>query len=401
MNSQSFSDSPSLDSTDPDEVAASLKNSEILVADDCDATRAVLKKHLQDLGFTNITEASNGQGTIEELLENPYDLILLDIKMPDMNGVEILETKNEHPKLKEVPTIVISTLEHVDLALKCIEAGAEDFFVKPPNKTILRARVKTSLEKKRLREMGRAQTQVNHALELARNSLGDMDRLLFERLEEKKELVEIEKEKSEGLLMNVLPETIAGRLKAGEKTIANSHQAVSVMFADLCGFTALSRKTSPADLVTMLNGIFTAFDEIVKKHRVEKIKTIGDCYMLVGGLPYHRDDHARAVADAALEMIEVLERINKKNSTDLAMRIGIHSGPVVAGVIGKIKLTYDLWGDTVNLASRMESTGMPGKIHISEQTRNELASRFELEERGMIECKGLGLVKTFFLKARR
>ena len=146
--------------------------------------------------------------------------------MPDMNGVEILETKNEHPKLKEVPAIVISTSEHVDLALKCIDTGAEDFLVKPPHKTILRASVKTSLETKRLREMGRAQTQVNHALELARNSLGDMDRLLFERLEEKKELVEIEKEKSEGLLMNGLPETIAGRLKAGERKSKPSEIAI-------------------------------------------------------------------------------------------------------------------------------------------------------------------------------
>jgi adenylate cyclase len=227
-----------------------------------------------------------------------------------------------------------------------------------------------------------------------------MDRILFERLQEKNDLVEIEKEKSDGLLMNILPGTIAGRLKAGEKTIANRHHVVSVMFADLCGFTKLSRKTNPGDLVTMLNDIFTAFDDIVKNHRVEKIKTIGDCYMMVGGLPDHRDDHARAVADAALQMIQVLERINKKRGTDLAMRIGIHSGPVVAGVIGKIKLTYDLWGDTVNVASRMESTGMPGRIHISQQTRDELVSHFDLEDRGMVECKGLGQVKTFFLNGR-
>jgi class 3 adenylate cyclase len=341
--------------------------------------RIVLTKALQELGFTNISEAVDGRDAIKKLSEGSYELMLLDMEMPEMNGIEVLIAKNTVPKLKEVPTIVISATEQVDLAVKCIEAGAEDYLLKPPNNTLLRARVTTSLEKKRLR---------------------DMDRILFARLQEEKELVEIEKEKSEHLLLNILPGTIAGRLKAGEKTIANGHQIVSVLFADLCGFTKLSRKTSPADLVSMLNEIFTTFDDIVKNHGVEKIKTIGDCYMLVGGLPNPRDDHAHAVADTALEMVQALERINKNRDIDLAMRIGIHSGPVVAGVIGKIKFTYDIWGDTVNVASRMESSGLPGKIHISEQTMAELNSQFNLEERGMVECKGLGQVKTFFVNGR-
>ena len=369
----------SFESMKPDEVSASLKDAAILVADDSRLMRIVLKKALQELGFTNISEALDGRDAIRKLSESPYELMLLDMEMPEMNGVEVLAAKNTDPKLKEVPAIVISASEHVDLAVKCIEAGAEDYLVKPPNNTLLRARVTTSLEKKRLR---------------------DMDRLLFARLQEEKELVEIEKEKSERLLLNILPGTIAGRLKAGEKTIANGHPIVSVMFADLCGFTALSRKTTPENLVRMLNEIFTAFDNIVESHRVEKIKTIGDCYMMVGGLPNHRDDHAHVVADAAIEMVEALKRINEKNGTELAMRIGIHSGPVVAGVIGKIKFTYDLWGDTVNVASRMESSGMPGRIHLSEQTRATLDSHFILEERGMVECKGLGQVKTFFLNGR-
>jgi len=362
-----------------DELSGSLKDSAILVVDDSRLMRIVLTKALQELGFTNISEAVDGRDAIKKLSEGSYELMLLDMEMPEMNGIEVLIAKNTVPKLKEVPTIVISATEQVDLAVKCIEAGAEDYLLKPPNNTLLRARVTTSLEKKRLR---------------------DMDRILFARLQEEKELVEIEKEKSEHLLLNILPGTIAGRLKAGEKTIANGHQIVSVLFADLCGFTKLSRKTSPADLVSMLNEIFTTFDDIVKNHGVEKIKTIGDCYMLVGGLPNPRDDHAHAVADTALEMVQALERINKNRDIDLAMRIGIHSGPVVAGVIGKIKFTYDIWGDTVNVASRMESSGLPGKIHISEQTMAELNSQFNLEERGMVECKGLGQVKTFFVNGR-
>ncbi len=362
-----------------DELSGSLKDSAILVADDSRLMRIVLTKARRELGVTNISEAVDGRDAIKKLSEGSYELMLLDMEMPEMNGIEVLIAKNTVPKLKEVPTIVISATEQVDLAVKCIEAGAEDYLLKPPNNTLLRARVTTSLEKKRLR---------------------DMDRILFARLQEEKELVEIEKEKSEHLLLNILPGTIAGRLKAGEKTIANGHQIVSVLFADLCGFTKLSRKTSPADLVSMLNEIFTTFDDIVKNHGVEKIKTIGDCYMLVGGLPNPRDDHAHAVADTALEMVQALERINKNRDIDLAMRIGIHSGPVVAGVIGKIKFTYDIWGDTVNVASRMESSGLPGKIHISEQTMAELNSQFNLEERGMVECKGLGQVKTFFVNGR-
>ncbi len=368
-----------MESIRPDEVSNSLSDAEILVVDDSRLMRIVLTKALQELGFTHITEAINGREAIEKLKERPYDLMLLDMEMPEMNGDEVLLAKSQDPKLKEVPTIVISASEHIDLAVKCIEAGAEDYLIKPPNPTLLRARVNTSLEKKRLR---------------------DMDRLLFARLQEEKELVEIEKEKSERLLLNILPASIARQLRNEGQTIANGHKMVTVMFADICGFTELSRNTSPSDLVTLLNGIFVAFDNIVENYGLEKIKTIGDCYMMVGGLPNHRDDHAHAVADASLEMLEALEYINEQNNISLAMRVGVHSGPVVAGVIGKIKFTYDIWGDTVNVASRMESSGMPGKIQISEQTQAELDSHFDLAERGMVDCKGLGQMKTFFLTGR-
>lgn len=379
MNNQLSTESNSVAEIKPEEVADSLKKSAVLVADDSRLMRMVLTKALQDLGFNNIDTAVDGRDAINKLLEKPYDLMLLDMEMPEMNGLEVLTNMNFDSRIKGTPTIVISGNEQIDLAVQCIEAGAEDYLIKPPNPTLLRARVTTSLEKKRLR---------------------NLDKLRFAQLQAEKELVEFEKEKSERLLLNILPGAIAGRLKGGEKTIANGHHIVSVMFADLCGFTALSRKTTPDDLVRMLNEIFTAFDNIVENHRVEKIKTIGDCYMMVGGLPNHRDDHAHVVADAAIEMVEALKRINEKNGTELAMRIGIHSGPVVAGVIGKIKFTYDLWGDTVNVASRMESSGMPGRIHLSEQTRATLDSHFILEERGLVECKGLGQVKTFFLNGR-
>jgi class 3 adenylate cyclase len=363
----------------PDQVAATLKKAQVLVVDDSRMMRAALSRSLRELGFTNISEAVDGGDAIHKLLEKSYDLMLLDMEMPVMNGMEVLAAMKLDSRLGGVPVIVISAADQIEKAVQCIEAGAEDYLPKPPALTLLRARVTSALEKKRLR---------------------DLDRLRFAQLQAEKELVELEKEKSEKLLLNILPGAIAGRLKSGEKTIANGHETVSVMFADLCGFTALSRKTNPANLVEMLNSIFTAFDLIVEKHGVEKIKTIGDCYMMVGGLPTHRDDHAQVVADAALEMVEALEHLNQVNGTDLKMRVGIHTGPVVAGVIGKIKFTYDLWGDTVNVASRMESSGLPGMVHLSEQTQEALKGKFLLEERGFVECKGLGQVKTFFLKGR-
>ena len=367
------------ESITPDEVHPTLRKAEVLVADDSRTMRAALSRSLRGLGFTNISEAVDGADAINKLLDRPYDLMLLDMEMPVMNGMEVLAAMKLKPSISGIPVIVISAADQVETAVRCIEAGAEDYLPKPPPATLLRARVTTALEKKRLK---------------------DLDRLRFAQLQAEKELVEIEREKSERLLLNILPGAIANRLKGGEKTIANGHATVSVMFADLCGFTALSRKTSPTDLVTMLNRIFTEFDIIVEKYQVEKIKTIGDCYMMVGGLPSHRDDHAQAVAAAAMEMVSALERINQSNGTELQMRVGIHTGPVVAGVIGKIKFTYDLWGDTVNVASRMESSGLPGMVHLSEQTQQALSGDFLTEERGFVECKGLGQVKTYFLKGR-
>jgi adenylate cyclase len=359
--------------------ATTLKNAKVLVVDGSRMMRMALSRSLNELGFTHISDAGDGKAAIDMLLQKEFDLMLLAMELPTMNGIEVLTAMRQDPRISQVPVIVISGADQIEKVVQCIEAGAEDYLPKPPNPTLLRARVTTSLEKKRLK---------------------DLEKLRFAQLKAEKELVEIEKEKSEKLLLNILPGAIATRLKTGEKTIANGHQVVTVMFADLVGFTAMSRKTDPAALVGILNSIFTAFDIIVEKNKVEKIKTIGDCYMMVGGLPTHRDDHAHAVADSALEMLQALNQLNQKNGTELKMRMGIHSGPVVAGVIGKIKFTYDLWGDTVNVASRMESSGMPGRINLSEQTRAILGDQFSLEERGFVECKGLGQVKTFFLNGR-
>jgi class 3 adenylate cyclase len=210
-----------------------------------------------------------------------------------------------------------------------------------------------------------------------------------------------EKATSERLLLNVLPSPIADRLKGGETLIVDRFDAVSVMFADIVGFTMMSAKTSPEKLVTMLNSLFRSFDDLAERHGIEKIKTIGDAYMAVAGVPEPIADHAVAMAHMAVDMLDVVHTYAREHAIPLDIRIGIHSGSVVAGVIGTKKFIYDLWGDTVNTASRMESHGVPGRVQVSEVTANALGGEFELEDRGALEIKGKGKMHTFLLAAQR
>ena len=209
-----------------------------------------------------------------------------------------------------------------------------------------------------------------------------------------------QQEQAERLLLNILPAAIADRLKQDESTIAEYFHNVTVLFADIVGFTQLASHLSPIALVDLLNQIFSEFDRLTEKYGLEKIKTIGDAYMVVGGLPMPGEDRAEAIALIALDMQAVLERFNQANNKTFSIRIGIHSGPVVAGVIGLKKFTYDLWGDTVNIASRMESHGIAGKIQVSDATYQLLQDKFVLEKRGNISIKGKGEMTTYFLSDR-
>ncbi|MDQ2099009.1 MAG: adenylate/guanylate cyclase domain-containing protein [Tychonema bourrellyi B0820] len=210
-----------------------------------------------------------------------------------------------------------------------------------------------------------------------------------------------EQEKSEKLLLNILPKAIAERLKRNETTIAEYFPEVTVLFADLVGFTSFSTTMSPIELVELLNQIFSGFDLICERLGLEKIKTIGDAYMAVGGLPEPRADHAEAIAQMALDLQTEIARFNAKNNQSFSIRIGIHSGPVVAGVIGIKKFIYDLWGDTVNIASRMESHGLPWRIQVSETTYKLLEHKYLFDERGTIEVKGKGAMTTYLLIGKK
>jgi guanylate cyclase len=206
---------------------------------------------------------------------------------------------------------------------------------------------------------------------------------------------------SERLLLNVLPAPVASRLKQSEEVIADGFEAATVLFADIVGFTRLAERLAPADVVVLLDRIFAGWDGLAARHGVEKIKTIGDAYMVAGGLPSPREDHAEAIADMALEMGPEMARCAAESGQSLEVRIGIDTGPVVAGVIGRAKFIYDLWGDTVNTASRMESHGLPGAIQVTESAYGRLRDRYELRPRGMIEVKGKEPMTTYILLGRQ
>ena len=212
--------------------------------------------------------------------------------------------------------------------------------------------------------------------------------------------LELEKAKSEALLLNILPETIADELKAGTAVIADGVSEVTVLFADIVNFTPLTASVSPNQLVGLLDRVFSAFDDIAGRLGLEKIKTIGDSYMAVAGVPEHHPDHAQRAAEMAIVMLDDSRSTAAGISQGLELRVGMDSGPVVAGVIGKRKFSYDIWGDTVNVASRMESAGLPGQIQVTERLRNRLEDRYLFEARGMISVKGKGKMPTYFLKSR-
>jgi adenylate cyclase len=359
--------------------SAADKQASILLVEDNAALREVIAQILNALGYGKVTEAVDGQVALDLLATREFDLILLDIEMPRVNGFEVLATLKRDPARRHLPVIVVSGLDRLDAVVRCIELGAEDFLPKPANSVLLGARVGASLERKRLR---------------------DLERLRLLELQQEKKLLEAEQEKSERLLLNILPQPIAERLKRGEHTIAERHTDVTVMFADLVDFSTLANHTDAQELVALLNDLFSRFDRLAGGYGLEKIKTIGDCYLLVGGLPVPSPRHATDVAEMALAMLVALADLNRERGLQLNMRIGLHSGPVVAGVIGSRKFTYDLWGVTVNLAARVQASGLPNRVNVSANTHELLKKTFRLTERGMVDCKGVGQVRTYLLEGR-
>lgn len=344
----------------------------VLVVDDSDLIRDLLSRQLSRQGH-RVTTAADGRQALELMHKRDFDLVLLDIMMPEMDGYQVLEHIKADPALAHLPVIVISAVGKIDSVVRCIELGAEEYLPKPFNQVILRARVSASLEKKRLRDKEQA-----YLMQL-----------------------QAEQEKSERLLLNILPQPIAERLKQGENVIADRFNEVTVLFADMVGFTPFWSDRSPVELVEFLNKVFSHFDRLAERYGLEKIKTIGDAYMVVGGLPEPRRDHVEAVAEMALDIQRDIERFHTATGHTFNMRTGIDTGSVVAGVIGEKKFIYDLWGDTVNTADRMHLFGIPGYIQVTESVYERLKDKYRLEKRGKIEVKGKGIMTTYFLEGRR
>lgn len=350
---------------EPDAVA---ETGAVLIADDIEANRDLLSRRLTRDGHRVVSVAS-GRQALQALADGEFDLVLLDLIMPDINGFEVLVQMKADERLRRIPVIMITALAETESAVRCIEAGAEDYLAKPFNPVLLRARINACLHKKRWR---------------------DREQKYLRRIED-------ETAKFERLLLTILPRQVIGRLNQGEAMIADRFENVSVLFADLVRFTEHSGRIAPAEIVEYLNRLFSEFDALARELGVEKIKTIGDAYMAVAGLPDPIPDPFTAVAKMAFGMIDRLGRVNSHFGWPLQIRIGIHSGPVVAGIIGAHRFIYDVWGDTVNVASRLEAYSLPNRIHVSQDTARHLVDPFALEPRGSIEVKGKGKLETFFL----
>jgi adenylate cyclase len=387
--------------------SAEILGARVLIVDDLEANVRLLERMLAGAGYTSIASTMDPLAVCELHRQHRYDLILLDLQMPGMDGFQVMEGLKEIERDGYLPVLVI-TAEPAQ-KLPALRAGAKDFISKPFDLAEVLARVYNILEVRLLHVEAKNQSK---ALERTLQDVEASRELIRRQSEEVTSLydkVVAEQKVSERLLLNVLPHAIAERLKGRydvtvdrfPDVIADSFPEVTVLFADIEGFTRFSAGVSPEQLVVLLNEIFTDFDSIADKRGLEKIKTIGDAYMAAAGLPVPAADHAVRAAHMALDMLDALAVFNERNGYTLQVRVGINTGAVVAGVIGKRKFIYDLWGDAVNIASRMESHGVAGRVQVTEATRRRLGEPFLFEERGVIDIKGMSKLQTWFLAGRR
>jgi adenylate cyclase len=364
----------------------------ILIVDDTLNNLTLLERILSKKGY-EVRLASSGQRGLEAVELTQPDLILLDIMMPGIDGYEVCSRLKASDRTRGIPIIFLSALVEVSHKVKAFNAGGVDYIIKPFEAVEVLARVENQL---RLRELELQLTHKNQMLqrEIAFREEAEIEtRLLLET-------TKFQKEEIEELLLNILPKPIADRLQEGQSIIADSFSDVSVLFADLVGFTIFASQKSAAETVKVLNQIFSHFDRLSLEHGLEKIKTIGDAYMVVGGLPEPQENHAEAIAQMALDMQAALASFNLKHNQTFSLRIGINIGGVVAGVIGLTKFSYDLWGDTVNVAHRMESNGIPGQIQVTAAVYERLKDKFSFKMRGAVEIKGKGEMMAYLLLGR-
>ncbi|NLX19075.1 MAG: response regulator [Desulfobulbus sp.] len=345
--------------------------SSILVVDDSPVNQQILRNLLTKAGY-DVRLANSGKEVLTQIFTNQPDLLLLDIVMPGMDGFELCRLLKEHPETSEIPVIFISSLDNTSDKVSGFAAGGVDYITKPFQHSEVLARISTHLKICRLQQQ---LTEQNHQLEL-------------------------EKERSEALLLNVLPARVAAELMEKGSCTPQHYDEVTVCFVDLVGFTAAATVLPPETLISELNELFTAFDRITEANHCERIKTIGDAYLYVAGLPEPDRHHVQHAAIAALEMLAYLTRRNETAAHRWEVRIGIHTGPVIGGIVGTRKYLFDIFGDTVNTAARLQTLSRPMCINASQAVRNRLQHNFCFSNPSAVNMKGKGVQLTCFLESQ-
>jgi CheY-like chemotaxis protein len=338
------------------------ESGKLLVVDDNEINRDMLSRRLERQGHT-VATVESGRIALERLGREAFDLVLLDVMMPEMNGFQVLEKMKADVQLRHIPVIMISALDEIDSVVRCIEMGAEDYLPKNFNPTLLRARIGACLEKKRLR---------------------DREVLYLRQIEE-------EKKRSDELLHVILPHEIVEELKTNNTVAPKRYENVAVMFCDIVGFTPYCAKREPEEIVTHLQQLITAFEDLAVRNDMQKIKTIGDSFMATAGAIRPLENPVLSAVRCGLQMVETSRALPAK----WEVRCGIHVGPVMAGIVGHRQYLFDLWGDTVNTAARVESNGVPGAVNLSGPAWKWVAQHCRGESRGLISLKGLGEMEVY------
>lgn len=334
----------------------------VLIVDDEEPNRLLLRDPLEAQGY-QVEEATNGLEALHCVERQLPDAVLLDLMMPGMDGFQVCRRIKSDPAKGHVPVLMVTALSERKERLQGIQAGANDFLNKPVDIQDLVLRVANAVYAKGL----------------------------FDQLQ-------AERERSERLLFNALPRSIAERMKQGEENIADQHEEVTLLVADVAGFTALASHIAPDEMVRLLNEIFSSFDGLVERHQVEKIKTMGDAYLAAAGLSVQRLDHAEAMVQLGLEMRGTVAEFNRQYETQVRLRVGIHTGPVVAGVIGRQRFAYDLWGDSVNVVCGLGQAAEPDGILVSAGTFERVRHRFEARQQQKVQLKGREPIEAVLLK---
>jgi len=342
------------------------QHASLLVVDDNELNRDMLKRRLERLGYT-VTCAVNGVEALEKLEAEPFDLLLLDVLMPVMNGFEVLAHLKDDARQRDIPVIVLSASDQLEHAVNCIEMGASDYVMKPFNPVLLQARIGSCLERKRLR---------------------DQEHSYLRQIEE-------EKKRADELLRVILPHDVATELKNTKSVNPRRVEKVGILFCDVVGFTAYSEQHSPEKILEHLQTLVKAFEELCAQHGLEKIKTIGDAFMAAAGVLVPVENPALNCIRCGLEMAQAAER----QSAQWQVRVGVNVGPVIAGVVGNRKYQYDIWGDAVNTAARMQAAGRQGAVCVNGETWKQVATCCSGYSLGLITVKGKGEQELFIVES--